>query len=132
MKSLKKIPWSSLAVFPLYPSCSKNINFYIFFFFKEKSKFDGVIIKLSIFVLQYSLQSIVSTWQTWVDILKNIGDTQWLPLVIFCVSFIILYSIKVHINIRFKAKLKVPIPADLIVVGQDQNMFVYQLFTIGI
>nr|XP_022327248.1 sulfate anion transporter 1-like isoform X1 [Crassostrea virginica] len=54
--------------------------------------------------------------KTWVDILKNIGDTQWLPLVIFCVSFIILYSIKVHINIRFKAKLKVPIPADLIVV----------------
>ena len=102
------------------------------FFFQEKSKLYRVR-KLSNFVSRYSVQStgIVSTWQTWVDILKNIGDTQWLPLVIFCVSFIILYSIKVHINIRFKARLKVPIPADLIVVGHDQNMYVYQLITSG-
>ncbi|XP_061184538.1 prestin-like [Saccostrea echinata] len=54
--------------------------------------------------------------KTWVAILKNIGDTQWLPLVIFTVSFIILYVVKVHINIRYKKRLKVPIPADLIVV----------------
>ncbi|XP_056013442.1 sulfate transporter-like isoform X2 [Ostrea edulis] len=54
--------------------------------------------------------------KTWIAILRNIGGTQWLPLVIFILSFIILYVIKVHINIRYKKKLKIPIPADLIVV----------------
>ncbi|XP_046551953.1 sulfate transporter-like [Haliotis rubra] len=54
--------------------------------------------------------------KTWIEILRNIADTNWIPLVTSAVSMVIIYVIKTQINERFKKRLRIPVPIELIVV----------------
>ncbi|XP_067661413.1 prestin-like [Haliotis asinina] len=54
--------------------------------------------------------------KTWIEIIRNIADTNWIPVVTSVVSMIIIYVIKTQINERFKKRLRIPVPIELIVV----------------
>lgn len=47
---------------------------------------------------------------------QAISNTNIATLVISIISIIFIYTIKVHINKRFKSKLIIPIPVELIIV----------------
>ncbi|XP_046562010.1 sulfate transporter-like [Haliotis rubra] len=53
---------------------------------------------------------------TWVDILKHITATNVATLIISLICMLIIYLVKAQINERFKDKMKIPIPIELIVV----------------
>ncbi|XP_067661414.1 prestin-like [Haliotis asinina] len=53
---------------------------------------------------------------TWVDILKHITATNVATLIISLICMLIIYLVKAQINERFKKKMKIPIPIELIVV----------------
>ncbi|XP_071088065.1 prestin-like [Haliotis cracherodii] len=53
---------------------------------------------------------------TWVDILKHITATNVATLIISLLCMLIIYLVKAQINERFKDKMKIPIPIELIVV----------------
>ncbi|XP_046331285.2 prestin-like isoform X2 [Haliotis rufescens] len=70
--------------------------------------------------------------KTWIEIFRNIADTNWIPVVTSAVSMVIIYVIKTQINERFKKRLRIPVPIELIVViigtvvshfGQFKNNF---------
>lgn len=51
-----------------------------------------------------------------IGIAKQIHKTNWITLVISIISLIVLYTVKRFINEKFKSKLIIPIPIELIVV----------------
>ena len=53
-----------------------------------------------------------------IEIFKVIGQTNWKTFCISVVAMILIYLIKVQINERFKDKLPVPIPVELLAVGE--------------
>ena len=55
--------------------------------------------------------------QTWIDVCKNLPSTNPAVVITTVLCFIILYIVKVHINMRYKHKLKMPIPIELIIVS---------------
>jgi solute carrier family 26 (sodium-independent chloride/iodide transporter), member 4 len=51
-----------------------------------------------------------------IEIFKVISQTNWKTFCISVVAIILIYLIKVQINERFKHKLPVPIPVELLAV----------------
>lgn len=66
---------------------------------------------------------IVPSLQTWKDIFMNITTINWAATVTSLVSMVILYLVKVQINQRFKSKMRIPIPIEIIVVSFDTFCF---------
>ena len=56
-------------------------------------------------------------FQTYIYIFKHIAQTNYATLIMSVVCIIILYTIKVHVNQRFKNKMKIPVPIELFVVS---------------
>ncbi|KAH9499292.1 hypothetical protein Btru_003631 [Bulinus truncatus] len=59
---------------------------------------------------------ILSLVFTWIDVLKNIPYTNIATLLTAVISIIVIYLVKKLINERFKSRLRVPIPIELIVL----------------
>nr|XP_022321583.1 solute carrier family 26 member 10-like isoform X1 [Crassostrea virginica]XP_022321584.1 solute carrier family 26 member 10-like isoform X1 [Crassostrea virginica]XP_022321585.1 solute carrier family 26 member 10-like isoform X1 [Crassostrea virginica] len=53
---------------------------------------------------------------TYKAIFENIAQTNYVTVIISAICMVILYIVKVHINQRFKHKLKIPVPIELLVV----------------
>lgn len=54
--------------------------------------------------------------RTWVAVLSNIHHTNPATLIVSVISILAVYLVKKFVNERYKAKLKVPIPIDLLLV----------------
>lgn len=54
--------------------------------------------------------------RTYIYIFKHIAQTNLPTLMMSVICIIILYAIKVHVNQRFKSKMKIPVPIELFVV----------------
>ncbi|XP_041359976.1 sulfate transporter-like [Gigantopelta aegis] len=54
--------------------------------------------------------------KTWIAIFKHITSVNWAPVVVSLISMVVIYIVKVCVNIRFQARLRIPIPIELIVV----------------
>lgn len=54
--------------------------------------------------------------QTWVEIFKNIPNINWATFIVSAVSLGMLIGLA-YVNDKFKDKLPVPIPMDMIVVS---------------
>ncbi|KAL3878660.1 hypothetical protein ACJMK2_030991 [Sinanodonta woodiana] len=54
--------------------------------------------------------------QTYIYIFEHISQTNYMPFVISVVCIIILYVVKMYVNQKYKSKLKIPVPIELIVV----------------
>ncbi|ESO97396.1 hypothetical protein LOTGIDRAFT_114864, partial [Lottia gigantea] len=54
--------------------------------------------------------------KTFIEIFSNIKKTNIADLIISIVSIVILLTVKIFVNEKYKARLKIPIPIDLIVV----------------
>lgn len=59
----------------------------------------------------------MSFFQTYKAIFENIAQTNYVTVIISAICMVILYIVKVHINQRFKHKLKIPVPIELLVVS---------------
>ena len=59
----------------------------------------------------------MSFFQTYKAIFENIAQTNYVTVIISAICMVILYIVKVHINQRFKHKLKLPVPIELLVVS---------------
>ena len=57
-------------------------------------------------------------FQTYKAIFENIAQTNYVTVIISAICMVILYIVKVHINQRFKHKLKIPVPIELLVVSK--------------
>lgn len=53
---------------------------------------------------------------TYKAIFENLAKTNYVTVIISAICMVILYIVKVHINQRFKHKLKIPVPIELLVV----------------
>ena len=54
--------------------------------------------------------------KNFIEIFKQIGNTNITTLLVSIISMVFLYIVKIHINERFKKKMIAPIPVELIVV----------------
>ena len=61
-------------------------------------------------------KGIASVLRTWVEIIKNIPDTNLVTLLISVICMAIIYLVKKFVNERYKKKMKIPIPIELFVV----------------
>ena len=61
-------------------------------------------------------------------ILERISTTNFATLAVSCVAILTLYLVKTQINQRFKDKLKLPIPIELIVVSNRGDVYRDDLF----
>ena len=62
------------------------------------------------------LNGIGSVPRTWVEILKNIPNTNPATLIISVVCMLVIYIVKKFVNEKYKQKLRIPIPIEIIVV----------------
>lgn len=60
---------------------------------------------------------LVFLFQTYKAIIENLPNTNYVTVIISAICMVILYIVKVQINQRFKHKLKVPVPIELLVVS---------------
>lgn len=69
----------------------------------------------------------MSFFQTYKAIFENIAQTNYVTVIISAICMVILYIVKVHINQRFKHKLKIPVPIELLVVSNYLIFFIFSL-----
>ncbi|XP_041357463.1 sulfate transporter-like [Gigantopelta aegis] len=54
--------------------------------------------------------------KTWVALFAHAAEINWAPVIMSIISMLVIYLVKIFINERFKSKMRIPVPIELIVV----------------